>query len=151
MRSRSTLLLALLLLAAPATAQQTKPEPITPSDGVIRLFNGKDLGGLYVYLQGTQFEDPKHVFTVEDGLLHVSGDGLGGVNTQKEYRNYHAICEFKWGKRTWGGRTTHARDSGFLFHCTGPDDAIGGYWMECFESNIIEGGVGDLLVVARRL
>lgn len=150
MRSRLTLLFALLLLAAPAAAQETKSQPITPRDGVIQLFNGKDLSGLYVFMQHTKFEDPRQVFTVHDGMIHISGDGFGGVNTKQEYRDYHAVCEFKWGKRTWGIRTTHARDSGLLFHCTGPDDAIGGYWMECFESNIIEGGVGDLLVVSTK-
>ncbi len=122
-------------------------KPISPTDGVIKLFNGKDLSGLYTFLRDTKYEDPRKVFTVHDGLLHISGDGWGGVITKKEYRDYHMVCEFKWGERTWEKRVDRARDSGVLVHCTGPDGGYSGIWMESMEAQIIEGGVGDILVV----
>jgi len=120
---------------------------ISPTTGVIQLFNGTDLDGLYTWLQDTKYEDPRQVFTVKDGMLHISGDGWGGINTKKTYRNYHLLCEFKWGTRTWGSRKDHARDSGVLIHCSGPDGGYNGIWMASIEAQIIEGGVGDLLVV----
>ncbi len=143
-----TALILLLLSTSRATAQQPDPQkPISPTDGVIKLFNGKDLTGLYTFLKDTKYEDPRKVFTVHDGLLHISGDGWGGVCTKQPYRDYHAICEFKWGERTWDNRAKRARDSGLLVHCFGPDGGYGGIWMQSIEAQIIEGGVGDLLVV----
>ena len=133
--------------ASPIAHAADKPAPIVPSDGAITLFNGTDLGGLYVFMQDTKYEDPRQVFAVDNGILHISGDGFGGICTEKEYGNYHMICEFKWGGRTWGKREKSARDSGILVHCTGPDGAYSGIWMASIEAQIIEGGVGDILVV----
>ncbi|MHB8902168.1 MAG: 3-keto-disaccharide hydrolase [Thermoguttaceae bacterium] len=141
------LLLVLGLLPAGRSHAADNRSPIVPTGGAIRLFNGVDLAGFYVFMQDTKYEDPRHVFTVHDGLLHVSGDGFGGLCTEKEYANYHMICEFKWGARTWGRREKSARDSGILVHCTGPDGAYSGIWMASIEAQIIEGGVGDVLVV----
>lgn len=144
------LLAALFLagLAAPAVGDDVSATgPITPKREVIKLFNGKDLGGLYVYMKDTKYADPRGVFSVCDGVLRVSGDGLGGLCTKREYRDYHMICEFRWGTRTWGRRKDSARDSGVLVHCTGPDGAYGGVWMASIEAQIIEGGIGDFIVV----
>ncbi len=142
------LLLGVIVLgASPLVRAADKPAPIVPTDGPIKLFNGKDLTGLYVFMQDTKYEDPRHIFTVHDGLLHISGNGVGGISTEKEYGDYHMICEFKWGERTWGTREKSARDSGALVHCTGPEGAYSGIWMASIEAQIIEGGVGDILVV----
>ncbi|QDS99084.1 PVC-type heme-binding CxxCH protein [Adhaeretor mobilis] len=121
--------------------------PVSPTDGVIRLFNGKDLAGLYTWLRDAQYEDPRQVFTVDNGLLRISGDGWGGICTKQAFRDYHLICEFKWGLRTWAERKDLARDSGILIHCHGPDGAYDDTWMASIEAQIIEGGVGDFIVV----
>ena len=124
-----------------------KTAPITPKSGVIRLFNGKDLEGLYTFLEDTKYEDPRKIFSVHDGLLAISGDGYGGVVTRQAYRDYHLVCEFKWGKRTWLARERRARDSGILVHGNGPDGSYLARWLTSFEAQIIQGGLGDLLVV----
>lgn len=143
----SCLMLMTFLGLATAAAEEAAQEPITPKDGVIRLFNGQDLSGLYTFLMDTKYDDPRQVFTVQDGMLHISGDGLGAVLTKQAYRNYHLICEFKWGSRTWGKRANWARDSGILFHCTGPDGDYGGVWPESIEFQMVEGGIGDIYIV----
>ena len=51
----------------------------SPTDGVIRLFDGKSLDGLYTWLKDTKYEDPRQVFRVTDGMLHITGNGLGAV------------------------------------------------------------------------
>ena len=90
-------LIGLMLLGmTPSMSAADKPEPTSPTEDVIKLFNGKDLTGLYVFMRDTKYEDPRRIFTVHDGLLHISGDGFGGICTKKEYSNYHMICEFKW-------------------------------------------------------
>ncbi|NQV22950.1 MAG: DUF1080 domain-containing protein [Rhodopirellula sp.] len=120
---------------------------VSPTDGPIKLFNGRNLKGFYTWIRDSQYSDPQKVFTVHDGMIHISGDGYGGLITNREYRDYHLILEFKWGEKTWGNRVDRARDSGLLLHCWGPDGCYSNTWMASIEAQIIEGGVGDILVL----
>ncbi len=148
MHLKRILTITCLCLAAICTSHAAAGEKVvTPKDGVIKLFNGKNLDGLYVWNRGTAYEDPRKIFTVKDGMLHISGDGYGGLITKKDYRDYHMVIEFKWGEKTWGTRKDRTRDSGVLFHCHGPDGGYGNTWMASIEAQIIEGGVGDILVL----
>lgn len=133
----------MLLFAAPLAAA----EPIKPTE-VIKLFDGKTLGDCYTYLQDTKYEDPRKVFRVTDGLLHITGDGLGSLTTNQEYANYHLVLEFKWGEKVWKNRTDKTKDSGLLIHSRGADGGYGGIWMPSIEVQIIEGGMGDYILVA---
>jgi hypothetical protein len=121
--------------------------PISPSNAAIPLFNGKNLDGLYTWTQDAKYDDPRKVFTVEDGMLHISGDAMGYVCTQKTYKDYHLVVEYRWGGRTWGSRKDNARDSGVIVHCAEPDGSWNGVFMAGIEAQIIEGGTGDLIVV----
>ncbi|WP_339742971.1 DUF1080 domain-containing protein [uncultured Rubinisphaera sp.] len=121
---------------------------ISPTNGPIELFNGRNLKGMYTWIRDSQYSDPKKVFTVENGMIHISGDGYGGLITNDSYRDYHLILEFKWGERTWGNRIDRARDAGLLVHCWGPDGGYSKTWMASIEAQIIEGGVGDILVLS---
>jgi putative membrane-bound dehydrogenase-like protein len=119
----------------------------TPVGGPVKLFNGENLEHFYVWHKETKYADPKRVFTVADGTLRVSGEGFGGLITFDDYRDYHLVIEFKWGQKTWGNRVDKARDSGLLVHCWGPDGGFANTWMASIEAQIIEGGVGDILVL----
>jgi hypothetical protein len=112
---------------------------------VVRLFNGRDLAGLSTWLKDSRRDDPRQVFRVTDGLLHITGDGDGYIATEKAYRDYHLIVEYKWGKRTDGGKLV--RNSGILLHATGPDGGAGGTWMSSMECQLAQGCVGDLIVI----
>ncbi|WP_298868477.1 DUF1080 domain-containing protein, partial [uncultured Gimesia sp.] len=148
MHLKRQLMISCFCLAAVFTVNVEAGEKVVaPKDGVIKLFNGKNLDGLYVWNRGTEYEDPRKIFTVKDGMLHISGDGYGGLITKKDYRDYHMVIEFKWGEKTWGARKDRTRDSGVLFHCHGPDGGYGSTWMASIEAQIIEGGVGDILVL----
>ena len=134
----------------PALAAETTVLPrqdhaaISPRDGVIKLFNGKDLTGFYPWLQDTKYDDPKKVFTLKDGVLRISGEVAGYLATEKEYRDYHLIAEYKWGERTDGGKTV--RNSGILLHAVGPDGNRSP-WMASIECQIAQGCVGDFIVI----
>jgi putative membrane-bound dehydrogenase-like protein len=113
-------------------------------DGVFRLFNGKDLAGFYTFLEKKgKNNDPDKVFTVVDEMIRVSGREYGYLITENEYENYHLTVEFKWGSQTHPPRKDKARDSGILFHVTGPDKI----WPKSLEFQMIEGGTGDLILV----
>lgn len=97
-------------------------------------------------------DDPKDIWKFQpDGNLHISGRGYGYVATKESFRDYHLVLEFKWGAKTWGSRETKARDNGILLHAYGPHGAYGGSWMASIECQIIEGGVGDILVLSPKL
>jgi hypothetical protein len=136
------LVLAWAIAGGDARAIQTQR---ATGPAVTTLFNGKDLRGLYTWLRDTKRSDPRRVFRVEDGLLHITGDGYGYVATEGEYRDYHLIVEYKWGKRTDGGESV--RNSGILLHARGPDGGAGGTWMSSIECQLAQGCVGDLIVI----
>ncbi len=114
----------------------------------VQLFNGKNLDGWYTFLKGKgRDNDPNKVFTVQKGLLTISGEEYGCITTNNEYENYKLVVEFKWGGPTFEPRVEKARDSGILLHSIGEDGASSGIWMHSIECQIIEGGTGDFIVV----
>jgi hypothetical protein len=144
--------LTLTLLTTAAAAQ----EPIRPAD-TIRLFDGTTLGRFETWLVDDHHADPLRVFTVVDQVdgapaIRISGERWGGIVTRESFRDYRLIVEFRWGPVTWGNRRNAARDSGVLIHgqgTIGNTAANGnGPWMRSVEAQIIEGGVGDIILVA---
>jgi hypothetical protein len=118
-------------------------EPTTPKEP-IKLLNGRDLTGFTTWLKDTKLEDPRKVFQVEGGVLHASGDGFGYAATDREYRDYHLSLEYKWGKRTDGGK--YVRNSGVLLHGTGAHGNAGA-WMASIECQLAQGCCGDLIPI----
>lgn len=145
--------LVFLLFATTLHAAEPAAKAVVPTE-TIHLLNGKDLSHWYTWLADAGYEDPRNVFTIQDdGILRISGDGYGGIITKKEYADYYLVMEYRWGTKTWQNRVDRARDSGLLLHCIGPDGNFGGSagkpgpWMTSIEFQIIEGGVGDILVL----
>ena len=149
-RTLAAALMVFSLLALTSTNVQSDNQ-----DGVIHLFNGKDLTNFYTWLVDYKYTDPNRVFTVDtiDGVpaIRVSGRHYGAFVTKEEFSNYHLVAEYSWGSATWGGRKKATKDSGILLHCQGPDGNTGkdfnGPWMLSQECQIIEGGVGDFILV----
>jgi hypothetical protein len=126
-------------------AQEKAPGPVAPSK-IIRLFNGKDLTGWHSWLKGTGREDPRKVFTVQNGVIHVSGEGLGYLATDTDYKDYRLVVDFRWGKKHDG--TGVVRNAGVLLHGTGADGSAGnGAWMTCIECQLAQGCEGDLILI----
>jgi hypothetical protein len=151
-------LLAFCAAANPAAADQSSgdDEVITPKE-TITLFNGQNFSNFYTWLVDSHREDPQRVFSVVDRVdgapaIRISGQVYGGLTTKKRYANYRLVAEFRWGLLTWGNRTNATKDAGILLHCQGRDGAyfskdFNGPWMRSYEFQIIEGGVGDILVL----
>ena len=136
-RFAGVMLLAGLLGAVQSTAQ--KPA-IPKHKAAIVLFDGKNLDQFDTFLPSTGLNaDPTHVFTVEDGVVHVSGTEMGYFITKREYKNYYLRAEFKWGEGTFAPRAGQARDSGILYNIQGPDKV----WPRSVEFQINEGCTGD--------
>jgi hypothetical protein len=150
---RLAVFLTCVFLVPVAAGAQTAVRP----DQVIHLFDGKTLDQFEAWLVDSHRDDPLRVFTVVDQIdgapaIRISGEKWGGLATKQAYRDYHLTVEFRWGSLTWGQRRNAARDSGVLVHARG---ALGntaadfnGPWMRSIEAQIIEGGVGDIILVA---
>jgi hypothetical protein len=109
-----------------------------------QLFNGRNLDGFYTFVRGHGVgQDPNHIFTVERGQIRVSGAEYAYFSTKDEYENYYLRVEFRWGQKTHPPRIENARDSGVLFHASGPDKI----WPRSIEFQMIEGGTGDIILV----
>lgn len=122
-----------------------KIEPAIRPEKPIVLFNGHDLSGFTTWLKDTKVADPRAVFQVHDGQIQISGDGDGYLATRESYRDYHLIAEYRWGKRTNGGK--FVRNSGILLHASGPDGGADGTWMSAIECQLAQGCVGDLIPI----
>jgi hypothetical protein len=111
------------------------------------LFNGKNLDGWYTFINHEDGSDPKAdpkgVFQVEDGVIHVSGEEFGCLTTSSEFENYHLTLEFRWGEKRYPPRENAVRDSGVLLHCVGPDKV----WPRSIECQIQEHDCGDFYMV----
>ena len=120
-------------------------EPQT-SGGWEPLFNGSDLSGWYSYLPSKgKNNDPEGVFRAENGMIHVLGvenhgpREFGYLATEKSYQNYQLRLEYRWGAKRFAPRDRAKRDSGVVYHVTGPDMV----WPQGVEYQIQEGDTGD--------
>jgi hypothetical protein len=126
----------------------SSPEKKSTKKTALKLFNGRNLDGWYIFIKDRgRNNDPKNVFTVQNGLIRISGEEFGCITTIEEFENYKLLVEFKWGEITQAPRIDKARDSGVLLHSVGEDGGSSGTWMYSIECQIIEGGTGDFIVV----
>lgn len=123
----------------------------------IALFNGRDLSTFDTWLVDHHERDPDRVFSVVDQIdgapaIRISGQRWGGLATRDRYADYRLVVEFRWGLLTWAARRDRARDSGVLVHGQGPlgntRPDMNGPWLRSIEAQIIEGGIGDFILVA---
>ena len=163
---RAAFVLATLLVAGtglvvrhpPASAFAEEPSDAVRPERTVHLFDGrKGLDAFYTWLVDSHREDPLRVFSVVEQVdgapaIRISGERWGGLVTRQAFRDYHLVAEFRWGLLAWGERQHAARDSGILVHCQGPDGNTGeggnGPWMRSVEAQVIEGGTGDIILVA---
>ncbi|MBO0324060.1 DUF1080 domain-containing protein [Muricauda sp. CAU 1633] len=106
------------------------------------LFNGKDFTNWYKWFESTgKHQDPNNIFSVENGIIHDTGEELGYIMTEKAFANYHFSLEFKWGEKRWPPRENNKRDSGICYNV--PEDETDKIWPQSVECQIQEGDVGD--------
>jgi hypothetical protein len=153
----SFVLVPSLALLAAAAVPQPAPAARKPDQPVVLFGPGTGLAAFETWLVDTHEKDPDRVFSVVDQVdgapaLRISGERWGGVVTREAFRDYRLVVEFRWGLATWGERRNAARDSGVLVHGQGRPGNTGkdgnGPWMRSIEAQVIEGGVGDFILVA---
>jgi hypothetical protein len=132
--------LGLLLMCVVILSPVRAGEPVP-------LFDGKDTARWYTFLRDHgKDKDPNGNFTVQGGILRVSGQDYGALVTRDEFANYEVLAEYAWGSKVWPPRDKGARDSGLLVHSTGPDGAASKSWLQGYQCNMLEGATGDITV-----
>lgn len=136
-----------LLLLAGAVVPAAPPDEA----GWVTLFNGHNLDGWYTFLPSTgKNKDPKGVFKVEKGMIHVldipvtnEKQEFGYLATNQELSHCRIRAEFKFGEKRFVPRQEDKRDSGLLYYFVGPDKV----WPRSLECQIQETDVGDLWIL----
>jgi len=150
---RTLLLVAMIAGPAAACAEQSSNHAVAPRREPIPLFNGRNLDGWTTWLVDSRRKDPRGVYSVVDGMIRISGDGLGYLSTKRSHRDYHLVVDFRWGGKNWGQRKGKARDSGIFLHGIGPDgnsyDGKGAF-KAAVECQVMQGAVGDLMLIKGR-
>ena len=109
----------------------TAPTPSNaPQFGTIRLFNGRNLDGLQVFLADPA-ADPAKTWMVKDGILHATGIPHGYIRTQMAYADYKLHVEWRW--------PGTAGNSGVVMHVVNRDEI----WPKGFEVNMLAGQAGS--------
>ena len=127
----SLVLVFIACIGGMLTAQSTDKAP----RGAIMLFNGKDLSN-WVFTLKDPAVDPAGVFTVKEGVIHISGDPYGYMRTKEQYGDYKLHLEWRW--------PAEATNSGVFIHAQEPD-AI---WPASIECQLATGNAGDFICVA---
>jgi Domain of Unknown Function (DUF1080) len=128
-----------ILIFSCANAQQEKMKP---------LFNGKNLEGWYSFLTTKgKNNDPEKVFTINNGLLHITGKEFGYICTEKIFKDFHLVVEFKWGEKKFPPRDadTTKRDNGICFYMPLSENDV--VWPKSIECQVQEGDVGDIWLI----
>ncbi len=119
-------LACLIALAAPPSRAADPP----PAGHWISLFNGKDLEGWKVKINGFELGDNHlNTFRVENGLLRVVYDQyekfdgkFGHIFYKEKFSHYRLRAEYRFvGNQTPGGPGWAFRNSGLMLHCQSPE------------------------------
>ncbi len=138
MKSRSFLAISLLIttmLAFPnvSSAQSgLKNKPDKAKSNKIILFNGKDLNN-WVFKLKDPSVDPSSVFTVHNGIIHITGKPFGYMRTKDSYSDYKLHVEWRW--------PSEAANSGVFVNAQPPDSV----WLKCVECQLQAGNAGDFV------
>lgn len=99
---------------------------------VIQLFNGKDLSNWVFQLKDPSV-NPASVFTVQNGVIHITGNPFGYMRTKDTYSEYKLHVEWRY--------PGEASNSGVFVHAQLPDTI----WLRCFECQLKSGNAGDFV------
>jgi len=129
-----TAMLALIVATISATSYaQPKPGKAKSRKGEkILLFNGKNLKNWTFHLRDASV-DPATVFTVQNGVIHITGNPFGYMRTKDQYSDYNLHVEYRW--------AAEPTNSGIFIHARLPDTI----WPECIECQLAAGNAGDFI------
>jgi hypothetical protein len=100
----------------------------------ILLFNGKDLNNWAFQLKDPS-ADASRVFTVQNNVIHITGDPFGYMRTKDSYSDYTLHLEWRY--------PLELTNSGVFIHAQLPDTI----WPKCIECQLKAGNAGDFVTM----
>jgi len=119
-------------IASSASAQPSSVKAKKTKGQKIELFNGKDLSN-WVFSLKDPSVDPATVFSVQNGVIHITGSPFGYMRTKEQYSDYLLHVEYRW--------APEATNSGIFIHVQQPDTI----WPKCIECQLATGNAGDFI------
>jgi hypothetical protein len=111
---------------------KNKKKPEKKEIKKIELFNGKDLTNWVFKLKDPAI-DPATVFSVRNGIIHITGNPFGYMRTKDSFSDYKLHVEWRW--------PSEATNSGVFVHAQPPDSI----WLKCVECQLKAGNAGDFV------
>ncbi|NLX98196.1 MAG: DUF1080 domain-containing protein [Rhodopirellula sp.] len=99
----------------------------------VQLFNGKNLDGWEYFLVEPDVK-MQDVWSVQDGILVCKGEPMGYLATEKTYKDFKLIVEWRWAPGKEAG------NSGVLMRITGEPMGL----PRCVEAQLKHGNAGDI-------
>ena len=93
---------------------------------------GRDLTN-WIFVVKDKSVDPATVFTIKDGVIHISGNPFGYMRTKDTFSDYRLHVEWHW--------PSAATNSGVFVHGQEPDMI----WLKCVECQLKAGNAGDFV------
>jgi hypothetical protein len=130
-------LLVLFLTGVSVTSSaQSKPKKVNnqkkAKTETVQLLNGKDLSNWVILLKDPSV-DPTKVFSVQNGVIHITGNPYGYMRTNESFSDYQLNVEWRW--------PVEATNSGVFIHAQLPDTI----WPKCIECQLAAGNAGDFI------
>lgn len=126
------ILLSIPNIAGAADGGKKKKKSEKKDNKRIELFNGKDLTNWVFKLKDPKV-DPSTVFSVQKGVIHITGNPFGYMRTRDSYSDFKLHVEWRW--------PAEASNSG-VFVFAQPPDSI---WLRCVECQLKAGSAGDFV------
>ncbi|HBE42824.1 MAG TPA: DUF1080 domain-containing protein [Bacteroidales bacterium] len=98
----------------------------------IQIFNGKNLNNWTFFLRDPS-ADVSKVFTVQNNVIHITGDPFGYMRTRDSYSDYTLHLEWRY--------PLELSNSGVFVHAQLPDTI----WPRCIEVQLKAGNAGDFV------
>jgi hypothetical protein len=137
MKTKTLQIAILLIFSLLTTSSYTMAQAKTrkTKGETIQLFNGKDLKNWVFQLKDPAI-DPETVFTVKNGVIHISGNPFGYMRTKEVFSDYKLHVEWRW--------PAEATNSGVFVHGQEPDKI----WLKCVECQLKAGNAGDFVCMS---
>jgi Zn/Cd-binding protein ZinT len=114
----------------------------------IKLFNQKNLKGWYAYepVSGKQ-KDASKIFHADKKMIHLDGDKIGYLMSEKSFKNFQLTVEYKWNTDSTVIRKSNKKNSGIMYFVptTTPDTL----WPKGIQFQVKEGATGDFVFLQK--
>lgn len=122
----------LINLTPDSEAQNAISKNKNDNTKIVPLINGNNLNNWVFQLKDPSV-DPATVFTIKDGVVHITGNPYGYMRTKTAFSDYKLHVEWRW--------PGDASNSGVFVQAQLPDTI----WLKCIECQLQAGNAGDFV------